>query len=235
MAWLRHRQRRPELMDQPGLDPSEHRRALRALQRINWLSASATSLFGPLRKLPPISATTPLRILDVASGGGDVPLRIWQKAKRLGLNWRIVGCDLSPVAVEYAREQAQRIQAEVDFFPLDVLRQPIEGEFDAIICSLFLHHLADHEVITLLQAMRRVNPRLIAINDLNRSWLGWWAARLASRLLTTSSVVHTDGPISVEGAFTPDEAMELARQAGLNGVSVRRCWPFRWLLTWRGT
>jgi hypothetical protein len=52
-------------------------------------------------------------------------------------------------------------------------------------------------------------------------------------LLTTSEVVHTDGPLSVEGAFTPEEVLDLAHRAGLRGASVVRRWPFRYLLTWK--
>jgi hypothetical protein len=59
------------------------------------------------------------------------------------------------------------------------------------------------------------------------------AAQLGSRVLTTSHVVHVDGPRSVEGAFTRAEALALAERAGLNGARVSRRWPFRWLLTWR--
>jgi hypothetical protein len=52
-------------------------------------------------------------------------------------------------------------------------------------------------------------------------------------LLTTSLVIHTDGPRSVEAAFTLAEVNMLARQAGLEGAVVERRWPCRLLLKWQ--
>ena len=71
------------------------------------------------------------------------------------------------------------------------------------------------------------------VNDLERSRLGWWAAYVGTRLVTRSPMVHFDGVVSVEGAFTADEALAVARQAGLDGATVRRKFPFRYLLSWR--
>ena len=52
------------------------------------------------------------------------------------------------------------------------------------------------------------------------------------RLVTRCDVVHVDGPRSVEGAFTPAEALALAEAAGLRGATARRVWPWRWLMRW---
>jgi hypothetical protein len=73
----------------------------------------------------------------------------------------------------------------------------------------------------------------VLVNDLRRSRIGLALAHVVTRLLTTSSVVHTDGPLSVRAAFTTQEALALAERAGLTGPTVRRIWPFRWLLTWK--
>jgi hypothetical protein len=57
-------------------------------------------------------------------------------------------------------------------------------------------------------------------------------AYVGTRLLSASPIVHVDGPLSVAAAFTCVEAQELARRAGLEGATVARRWPFRFLLTW---
>lgn len=233
MGSLARRDRQPEVMDQPGLAPERHRHALGALARVNFLSATAGAFFRPLVKLQERLGTPTLRVLDVASGGGDVPIRLWGRAKGKGLDWRIAGCDVSPVAIEYAREQARLAGAEVEFFQRDVMTEKIEEEWDAIVCSLFLHHLEDEQAVMLLRAMRIAGPRLILVNDLARSWTGLCLAHVVGRVLTTSRVVHVDGPLSVRAAFTPAEARTLAERAGLAGATVRRCWPWRWLLAWR--
>lgn len=225
------RRRVPEVMDQPGLDAGRHRRALDGLARINWISASSLSLWPAVRDLAR-QVGRPVRVLDVATGGGDVPVRLWRRARRHGVPVEVAGCDLSPVAVEHAAARARRLGADVSFFPLDVLAGPLPGGFDIITCSLFLHHLDEGQAVTLLRRMREAAGRLALVNDLVRSRVGWWLAWAGTRLLTCSPVVHFDGPVSVAAAFTMPEALELARRAGWDGATVRRLWPFRFLLRW---
>ncbi|HEY1065028.1 MAG TPA: hypothetical protein VGE52_02925, partial [Pirellulales bacterium] len=55
---------------------------------------------------------------------------------------------------------------------------------------------------------------------------------IASRLLSTSYVVHVDGLLSVRAAFTLAEARTLSQQAGLPQVDLVRRFPGRWRLTW---
>src|SRR5262245_4856796 len=140
------RRRRPEVMDQPDLCPVRHHQALRGLARINWLSGSAGILWGALKQ----PRTPGLRILDVASGAGDVPIRLWRRARRAGLGWQVRGCDSSPVAVEHARARASAAGADVEFFAHDVLASPLP-DCDAVTCSLFLHHLDDDQACLLLR------------------------------------------------------------------------------------
>jgi 2-polyprenyl-3-methyl-5-hydroxy-6-metoxy-1,4-benzoquinol methylase len=239
MAFLSRRRRRPELLDQPGLAPARHAHALRGLARINLLSGSARILWPPLLALGERLRPGPLRLLDVATGAGDVPIRLWRRARAAGLDWQISGCDLSPVAVDHARERAARGGAAVTFFTHDALNGPPLTGYDAVTCSLFLHHLDDEDAVRLLRRMAGLGdappssgPHLVLVNDLARSLTGWALAYVGTRLLSTSGVVHTDGPLSVEGAYTPEEARALAERAGLHGARVVRRWPCRFLLSW---
>src|SRR5581483_8226293 len=80
---LSHRRRQPEVMDQPGLAPDRHRRALCGLARINGWSGSARLLWPAVRALAREKGS--VRLLDLATGAGDVPLRLWRKARRAGV------------------------------------------------------------------------------------------------------------------------------------------------------
>ena len=235
MPDLSRRRLEPELMDQPGLDPAEHARALRALRRINALSGSAGILWGPIRRLARAVRPKVLRVLDLASGGGDVPVRLWQRARRAGLPIEVAGCDRSETAVAHATERAREAGAEVAFFVHDVISDGPPREHDVLACSLFLHHLTDDEARTLLRQMGERAGRMVLVNDLRRSRAGWLLAWAASRVLSRSPVVHFDGPQSVRAAFTPEEVLTLAAEAGLEGATVTRRWPFRLLLTWERT
>jgi SAM-dependent methyltransferase len=232
MPSLSQRRREPEIMDQPGLDPAQHARALRGLARINWWSGSAGILWPPLAALARAEGRT-LRVLDLATGGGDVPLRLWDRARRAGVGLRLEGCDVSAVAAAHAEADARRRGADVRFFVHDALNGPPLGGYDVLICSLFLHHLDDGAARALLERMGREAARLVLVNDLVRGWPGLLLAQVGTRLLSRSAVVHADGPRSVRAAFTRAELKELAKRAGLRGATVSWRWPWRMLLTWR--
>jgi len=237
-------------MDQPGLDVGEHIRALTALGRANLVSRTADALWPAIRRAaetraggtdraatahanPQTPSGGPLRLLDVACGGGHVAVALARRAAREGLCLDITGCDISPVAIEYARTLAARAGVEgVRFEPVDALRGSWPAEADIAICTLFLHHLEDDDAVTLLRRMAAAARRAVIVSDLRRSATGYLFAWAGCRMLSRSRVFHVDGARSVEAAFTPDEAERLAAKAGLDGARVTTHWPQRWMLTW---
>ena len=227
-----HRVLLPELMDDPALDPAQHIRALRGLERINRVSRSARLLWGPIRSLAR-EAATPVRVLDIATGGGDVPMRLWAFSRREGLPVRVDGCDRSPTAVKHARRAAARLGAEVRFFQCDALAHALPDGYDILVSSLFLHHLSVEQSIVLLRAMAQAAGRMVLVNDLVRDPAGLALAYAGTRLLTTSEIVHADGPQSVRAAYTVEEVVALSQQAGLDDSRLVRRWPCRFLLIWR--
>jgi SAM-dependent methyltransferase len=233
LSSLTERRRQPEIMDQPDLDRQRHFGALRGLERINSWSGSARLLWPPIRSLARATSGRPLRVLDVATGAGDVPVRLWHKARRAGLRVQIDGCDRSAEAVAYARSRAAENRAEVGFFVHDALGEALPAGYDVLMSSLFLHHLDEEQAVAFLRRTAQAAAGLVLINDLVRSRAGFVLAWVGTRLLSRSAVVHTDGPRSVEGAFTIAEVRSLAEQAGLHGATVARRWPCRFLLTWR--
>ena len=232
---LQQRRSQPEVMDDPTLDAARHAQALRALAKINWLSGSARILWQPLQALARTQPGRTLRILDIATGGGDVPIALWRRARRAGLNMEFHGADISPTALAFARDKTQRAGADVQFFRLDVHNDAIPSGFDVLTSSLFLHHLAEAQALSLLERMRQAAGSMVLINDLRRCRFGYLLAWLAARTLTTSAVVRVDAPRSVEAAFTLEEMRTLAARAGLENARLSRRWPCRFLLDWRRT
>lgn len=226
------RQMTPEQMDDPTLDPREHIRALAGLARINrWTDSSA--LHWSTIRSEAEQARHPLRLLDVATGSGDIPVALAQRARRAGIPLEISGCDVSETALSVATENANAANVSAAFFRHDVLRTPLPDEYDIIITSLFLHHLTTADAITVLREMARAARRLVIVSDLSRSSLNLFLVRIACRFLSRSPVVHIDGPVSVRAAFTRQEAAELASRAGLSGCTISPRFPCRWLLTWK--
>jgi 2-polyprenyl-3-methyl-5-hydroxy-6-metoxy-1,4-benzoquinol methylase len=234
---LRDRCRQPELMDQPGLDPALHRRALKGLGRINAMSRTAAILWRPIAIIAAAVSEEDraTRVLDVATGGGAIPIVLSRRAARWGFKVAIDGCDKSPQAIEFASKEATARGVQSRFFVLDALNQPFPEGYDVIMCSLFLHHLDESDAITLLKRMAAASRRLVLVDDLVRSRLGYLLAYLGCRLLSGSHMVHVDGPVSVAAAFTIDEARALASNAGLRNARLVPHWPQRFLLSWNAT
>ena len=231
MTWTRRRE--PEWMDDPTLDAALHRQALDGLQRINSWSRSGAAIWQAISNLAVHRQLREIRILDLAMGGGDVAMRLAHCAVRDNLHVTITGCDISPVAVAEAQLRALAAGARnVDFRPLDVLREDLPGGYDVVMCSLFLHHLDESDAVLFLKKMRDAARQLVLVDDLRRTWLGYWLAWLGCRMLSRSLVVHKDGPLSVAAAFTSTEVCELAQRAGLLGATITHHWPQRFLLRW---
>jgi SAM-dependent methyltransferase len=211
----------------------EHRRALAGLRRINLLSRTSAVLWKQVRRLGTELNVRSLRVLDLACGGGDVGIGLVQRGRRAGLEIELCGCDLSPVAIEVARERARSAAPTAEFIVKDLLHDELPAGFDVVMCSLFLHHLDQSNAVRLLERMKQAAQRLVLVDDLLRNRLGYWMAWLGCRILSRSSIVHTDGPLSVRGAFTRSEALDLARKADLTNAVLTRHWPQRYLMTWR--
>jgi 2-polyprenyl-3-methyl-5-hydroxy-6-metoxy-1,4-benzoquinol methylase len=219
-------------MDLPGLDPATHRHALRGLTRINRLSMPGRDIWRAVR--PMLSpGGPPLRLLDLATGGGDLALALARRARDAKLPLICEGCDMSDEAIAFAEERAQAEGLDVAFFRRDLEAEGMAEGYDVAVSGLFFHHLERESATALLASMAARARRLVAISDLVRSPWGLAAAYVGTRLLSRSHVVHADGPQSVRAAFTPEEFARIADRAGLEGYRIRRRWPFRFLFTWR--
>jgi len=218
-------------MDDPQLDADQHRRALAGLSRLNRCSGVAGAMYRQLRSFAKRVGDRPLTVLDVASGSGDVPIAWARKALREGLDLRITLSDISAVAVEEQRRLAKRSGVEILSMQHDCLRTPLPGGFDVVTCSLFMHHLDEHETFCLLQAMQSASTRGMIVCDLERSRLNLALVNAAARLLTRSPIVHTDADLSIRGAYTIDEFQRIASDALARPVRVNRLFPCRFMLT----
>jgi len=68
-------------MDDPALEPLLHAQALRGLARLNRFSRSASILWAPIGQLASEAGKTPLRLLDLATGAGDLPVELWRRTR----------------------------------------------------------------------------------------------------------------------------------------------------------
>lgn len=220
----------PEIMDQPGLDAESHHRALRGLDRLNRVSRAADGVISAISRWLPADGRM-LRVLDLATGGGALPIALTRWAQHQNIAMEADGCDISQVAISHATDDAKNTGfPNLRYFKLDVVHDPLPQGYDVMICSLFLHHLSDDACVAVLRKAAQA-ARLVVVNELSRSPSSLAMVWLGSRMLSRSHVVHVDALRSVRAAFTPDELRELAQRAGLKQVSMRHCFPARLLMT----
>lgn len=226
------RQLVPEVMDDPSLDPALHEDALRGLGRINRISRSAAMLWPAIVAAADRQPGRPLRVLDLACGGGDVLIALAKRAATHQSAIVLAGADVSPVALDFARRQAESAGIDLAWHRVDVFEQALPGGYDLTMNSLFMHHLTAQQAVEVLQKMKAASNTVL-ISDLRRGALAHAVTVAGTRLLSRSPVVHVDGPRSVRAAWTPDELATLAAQAELHGSTIRRCFPWRMSLEWR--
>lgn len=230
--FLSRRKMTPELMDAPDVSPELHLEALGALGRINHIANADRIIARCIFQYAKKNALSQFKILDVACGGGDVPITVAKRLIRCGIRVELGLLDMSQTALNRAARLAQKSGVPAQTFCGDALQIPIPDSFDVLTSSLFFHHLSADGARAMLTRMRALAHRLIVINDLRRSCAGFAAAWLGCRLLTSNSLIRNDGPVSVQAAWTIPELRALAADAGLADARIRRCRNWRMLLAW---
>ncbi len=226
------RRREPELMDDPQLNSDSHAEALRGLEALNLVSTSTDLVWSPIKKLS-LETQRTLRVLDLASGSGDILRGLRKKARQENLALQLVGADISKTAVSFSETEARKVDAQISFMQLDVINESLPQRFDVITTSLFTHHLDPPQVVQLLKKMSEAATEMVIVNDLVRSEISYVLVWLATRLFTRSNVVRFDGPVSVRASYTVKEMQQMAAEAGLAGCSITFAPPCRMLLVWR--
>ena len=212
-----------ELLDGPLDDLAALASNLRDFRRINrWLGG--TSLSEPA--IDAIAAHRPeLTLLDVGTGGADIPVALLERARRRSRHWSVVAIDSRPEVLA----TAVRVRPAVASMPglqLHVgdgrsLPYP-DRSFDVAHASLVLHHLTPLEADGLLREMARVARLGVVVNDLERGRLGWLGAWLMGHLLTGSRFTRHDAPLSVARSYRASEMLGLMETADLKPVRVVR-------------
>jgi SAM-dependent methyltransferase len=213
---LKRRVAAEELMDAPGVDEAELAANFAEIELAN-------RYFGGLAPVArEVFARQGERLLDVACGSADIPRALLRRAER---------CARRLTVLSIARRRAgdeprlRFVRGEATALPFP------DASFDLTTCSLALHHFDPPAAVELLRELRRVARGSVLVCDLRRSLAAYGAARAYVALLCRNRLTKHDAPLSVRRAYTPLEALDLARQAGWANPNVARRPFFRMMLT----
>ncbi len=213
----------PEFLDGPLDDPRTLAGNLRDLRRVNrWLGGvSLTSA-----AVAALAAHRgDLTLLDVGTGGADIPVGLLAEAARSGRRLQVVGTDSRPEILAAAAIAAPGV-TRVEGLTLEVADGRslpyADDTFDVVHASMVLHHLEPDEGVAFLRELARVARLGIVVNDLDRGRLAWLGAWTMSHTLTANRYTRHDAPLSVRRAYRLDEALALIRSSGLAPVRTVR-------------
>ena len=190
----------PEWMDAPGHARSVVVQNLGDLRRCNWLLGGVRLTLRPLARLvESLPAGETLRVLDVATGGADIPRALARWARRRGRPLLVVASDVSEQFVAIAREQSAGYP-EVAFVVADARRLPfVSHAFHVSTCSLALHHMLWPEAREMFAELGRCASEGVVVNDIVRGWLGYYGAFVATRLGSRNLSPGTTAPSLCSG------------------------------------
>ena len=214
-----------ELLDGP-VPLADLSRCLADVARLNALFGGRFLTLAHVKRLAAtVPAGRPLTVLDVGTGGGDVPRALVRWARRSARPIRVFALDRDPATVGIARRLA-RGYPEIAFIQGDAVHLPVRAAaVDVVISSLTLHHLTESEASRHLAEMDRVARRGFVMNDLARSRTAYVLVWLVTRLFAVNYMSRHDGPVSVTRAYVPDELRALCDKAGLSEVRIVRYRP----------
>jgi 2-polyprenyl-3-methyl-5-hydroxy-6-metoxy-1,4-benzoquinol methylase len=211
----------PELMDAADLDLADYRDCLADLAEVNRVTMTHRCTLRFLhRATKNLPRDSKLRVLDVACGQGDLLRGIARWGEKRGFAMSLVGIDLNPRSALMARG-ASPLDCKIDYRTADVFEFVPNEAPDFIVTSQFTHHLADAEVVTLLQWMDLHAIKGWHIADLHRHIIPYYGFRLLCWLMRWHRIVRYDGTISIARSF---KKADWQRYLAASGLAAKISW-----------
>ena len=217
-----------EMMDSPGNNPRDLLEDdLRNLRIINRYLGNYRAVLGGLARLIDEKKLKRFSLLDVGTGSADIPALIASWARRHHLAAQLIGLDPEPVTLRAAADQI-RNYPEIALVQGDGRALPLASDsVDFVLSSQMLHHFSEDDIINLLRGWSRVARRAIIVCDLVRHPVAYHGIRLVTKAFTRNIMTRTDGPLSVQRAFTLEEWRDLFERAGIGPFRLFPKFPFR--------
>ena len=224
--WNISRVEASELLDLGQGTDQDVAQNLAEMQRINDVLGGTRALTRHLYPRLQMGGASPLRVIDLGSGGAGIPRRIRAWAAHRSVPLTVVAVDHAARILDVARNGVP-----VPLLRADALCLPLApGSVDYVISTLFLHHFSPNALVALLHNAYRLARRGLVMSDLVRGRLPYLAFHAAAPLFARNYLTRQDGLLSIRRAYTPEELRELAERAGLRGAKVHAHFPWRMTL-----
>jgi 2-polyprenyl-3-methyl-5-hydroxy-6-metoxy-1,4-benzoquinol methylase len=217
-----------ELMDRPQPVSLELERDLENIRQLNrWFGSYALISMFLSRWIKPGSR---LRIVDLATGSGDIPRLIAACGRKIGAELRIDALDRQSATLEMAQKLSVPYP-EISFVEANILEWRPAEPYDVVFCTLALHHFSDDDAVRVLQRCRELSHKFVLVSDLRRSWMATISVHLLTATVFREPMTKHDARLSIARAFSFSEMNQLAQRAGWTNFG-HKTFPFARQAIW---
>ncbi len=206
-------------MDRPQPVSSELEKDLRNIRQLNRFFGSHRLVLHFLRRW--IKPGDHVRIVDLATGSGDIPRLIVDRTRKIGAKVEIAALDQQSATIEIARKLSADYP-EISFVEANILEWQPAGPYDIVLCSLALHHFSDEDAVRLLRRCGDLSREFVLVSDLRRGLLATIGVYLLTALIFREPMTRYDGRVSAARAFSFAELDDLAARAGWQNFQHRK-------------
>ena len=217
-----------ELMDRPQPVSPELERDLENIRQLNrWFGSYALISMFLSGWIKPGSR---LRIVDLATGSGDIPRLIAECGRKIGAELRIDALDRQSATLEIAQKLSVPYP-EISFVEGNILEWRPAEPYDVVFCTLALHHFSDDDAVRVLQRCRELSHKFVLVSDLRRSWMATIGVHLLTATMFREPMSKHDARLSIARAFSFSEMNQLAKRAGWTNFG-HKTFPFARQAIW---
>jgi SAM-dependent methyltransferase len=200
-----------EMIDQAQPVSAELERDLERIRQLNRWFGSYQLILNFIRRW--IKAGALLRIVDLATGSGDIPRLIVDYSRSIGAVVEIDAVDHQPATLEIARRLSVGYP-EISYIDADILKWCPAGPHDIALCTLALHHFSDEDAVKVLQRCSELATTFVLVSDLRRGLFLKNAIQLLTAFVFREPMTRHDARLSAARAFSFSEMRHLASRAG---------------------
>ena len=223
-----HRSSEIEMMDDFTIEGVVFRDTLDKLEIINrFLGGNKLTIHGLKKLLENQSKNKTITIVDLGCGHGDILRDVAEFGRKKNYSFKLIGIDANFAAIEYARELSKEY-SELSFEMIDIFSEDFKKQsYDIVLCTLFLHHFKNEELISFLKSTIKKATIGVVINDLHRHKLAYYLFKLIGFFIK-NKMIREDGLISILRAFNRKDLENISIQMKVQ-FSIQWKWAFRYL------
>lgn len=217
-----------EIMDDFTMKGVLFRDTLDKLEIINrLLGGNKVTIKGLKELLKNKSKNKIITIVDLGCGHGDILRDIAKFGRKNNYTFRLIGIDANIAAIDYAKELSCEY-SELSFKAIDIFSEDFKKQsYDIVLCTLFLHHFKNNELISFLKMTIERATIGVVVNDLHRHKLAYYLFKLIGFFIK-NKMIREDGLTSILRAFKKKDLENISKQIKVY-FSIQWKWAFRYL------